>query len=197
MGIHTNRPGGGEDGITIYRAFTAETAKKARVALEGVGIAVDMPDQAIDAWFATKPGEIFPVKVAIKDSGKALKAISAAIPRDEPVTPISEAANPNKAADEALAKIEAPAAPSNPDIMPPPGVERWARRGMMLSFIAIMYPPAGLLGAGIGIRVLLEIHGRKGEDFRRGPLFAKVATVMGLLTGIIEMAGVILKYKQH
>jgi hypothetical protein len=186
MGIHTNRPGGGEDGITIYRADSAENAKKARVALEGAGIPVDMPDQAIDVWFATKPGEIFPVKVAIKDSGKALKAISAAIPREEPATPISQAANPNKAAEEVLVKIEAPAAPSDPDVMPPGAVERWARRGMILSFMSITFPPLGLVAAVIGVRVLLEMNGRKGEDFRKGPVMAKVATAFGLLTGIME-----------
>src|SRR2546423_12814587 len=108
MPIYTERPGGGDDQFPVFRARSADEARTVRVALEKAGVPVELPDQAIDAWFAATPGSVLPVKVALKDSARAIKAISEAIPREEPSSPILEAHDRNKAAEEVLAVANLP-----------------------------------------------------------------------------------------
>jgi hypothetical protein len=182
MGIHTDRPGGGDDAMVVHRAKTADEARKVREALAAEGIPIDLPDQAIDAWFTAKTEELH-VKVALKHWAKATKAIEKAIPREEPAPVIHQAEDRKAAADAVLQKVEeAPAVDKTKD--PPSAVDKSAQRAFYVSCASLFAPPIGLVGAVWGAAVWAEMRARP-EDFFRRKWHAQVATFLGLFTGII------------
>ncbi|MBI3722349.1 DUF4190 domain-containing protein [bacterium] len=188
MAIHTDRPGGGDDKVAIHRATSADEARRARAALEEAGVACDLPDQAIDAIFSVDPKAELPVKVALKDASKAIKAISAALPRKEEPTPIADAADPRAAASETLAPVDPPSEGSWGDLMPATAVARQARKALLISMMSVLLPPAGFVGAIMGFLALREIRDRPKEEIP-GAGRAKVAIALGLLVGIMGSAG--------
>jgi hypothetical protein len=194
MAIHTDRPGGGDDGMVVHRAKNADEARRVRVALEGAGIPVDLPDQAIDAWFSAKTEELH-IKVAIKHWSKAVKAIEAVIPREEPDEKIHEAEDRQAAAAAVLQKVEeAPKADTS--LTPASAVDKSAQRAFYVACGSIFLPPAGLVAAAWGLMVWMEMRSRP-DDFFRRKLYAQIATFLGLMTGITESAIVFLNMRHH
>ncbi len=181
MAIHTDRPGGGEDAMVVHRAKSADEARKVRGALEGAGIPVDLPDQAIDAWFAAKTEELH-VKVALKHWAKATKAIEAVIPREVEPTPIAEAEDRRAAADAVLQ--EAPEAPVDKSKDPPSAVDKSAQRAFYVAVISIFAPPVGFIAAVWGASVWMEMAARPDDQFRRKK-HAQIATFVGAFVGLI------------
>lgn len=195
MAIHTDRPGGGDDAMVVHRAKSADEARKVRAALEGVGVPVDLPDQAIDAWFAAKTEEL-QVKVAIKHWSKAVRAIENVIPREEPEEPkIHEAENRQEAAAAKLQAAPEPAA-ADTDKVPASAIDKSALRAFYVSCASIFAPPVGLAGAVWGMSVWSEMSSRP-DDFFRRKLYAQIATFLGLLTGIVGTLVAVLKFARH
>ncbi len=194
MAIHTDRPGGGDDGMVVHRARSADEARKVRVALEGAGIPVDLPDQAIDAWFSAKTEELH-VKVAIKHWAKAVKAIEVVIPREEPEEKIHEAEDRQAAAAAVLQKVEeAPKADTG--LTPASAVDKSAQRAFYVACASVFLPPIGLAASVWGIMVWMEMRSRP-QDFFRRKLYAQIATFLGLMTGIVGTSIALLKVKGH
>jgi hypothetical protein len=193
VAIHTNRPGGGEDKMVVHRAKSADEARKVRAALEGAGVPVDLPDQAIEAWFSAKTEELH-VKVALKDWAKATKAIEAAIPREAEPTPIAEADDRRAAADAALQKVEA-AAPVDKSKDPPSAVDKSAQRAFYLACAAIFAPPIGIVALAWGASVWAEMNGRP-DDFFRRKMHAQIATFVGGFVGIVGTIVLIASWKK-
>ncbi|MEZ0229770.1 MAG: hypothetical protein ACAI25_14175 [Planctomycetota bacterium] len=182
MAIHTDRPGGGEDVMVVHRAKSADEARKVRAALEGAGVPVELPDQAIDAWFAAKTEELH-VKVALKHWAKATKAIESAIPREPEPTPIAEAEDRRAAADAALKDV-AHEAPVDKSKDPPSAVDKNAQRAFYIACISIFAPPAGLVAAFMGASVWSEMASRPEDQFRRKK-HAQIATFVGAFVGVL------------
>ncbi|HZV02402.1 MAG TPA: hypothetical protein VFF73_37195 [Planctomycetota bacterium] len=182
MAIHTDRPGGGDDAMVVHRARNADEARRVRAALEGAGIPVDLPDQAIDAWFSVKTEELH-VKVALKHWAKAVKAIESAIPREEAPSPILEADDRQAAA--AATLQEAPVAPErNKDEIPASALDKDAQRAFYVACGSIFLQPIGLIAAFWGASVWLEMSKRPNDYFRR-KTYAQIATFAGAFIGTV------------
>lgn len=192
MAIHTNRPGGGEDAMVVHRARSADEARKVRVALEGAGIPVDLPDQAIDAWFSAKTEELH-VKVALKHWAKATKAIEAAIPKEAEPTPIAEAEDRRAAADAALKEV-APAEAVDKSKDPPSAVDKSAQKAFYLACASIFAPPLGIIAAVWGVSVWAEMAARK-DDFFRRKMHAQIATFVGAFVGVFGTIAFVMQLK--
>jgi hypothetical protein len=200
MAIHTDRPGGGDDTMVVHRAKSADEARKVRVALEGAGIPVELPDQAIDAWFAAKTEELH-VKVALKYWAKAAKAIETVIPRDEPPAAIHETANADerqKAAESVLQKVEeAPAVDRSID--PPSAVDKSAQRAFYLACASIFVPYLPVVGAIAlywGASVWMDMRARPNDFFRR-KMYAQIATFVGGFTALANLVLLFVKFRSH
>lgn len=198
MAIQTERPGGGDDRIAIYRAKSADEARKARAALEAASIPVDLPDQAIDAIFSTNPTAELPIKVALKHSGKAIQAISVALPPPAPMeTDLGETDDKQAAAEKVLAAVEAPKPALPSDKTPPSAVDKEARRAAILAVASTLFPPLGFLAAMMAFSVLGEMSSRPDETFY-GKQRAKIAVGLGLFIGVFGTAGMALVWmKKH
>jgi hypothetical protein len=196
VAIQTERPGGGDDRIAIYRCHSADEARKARAALEAANVPVDLPDQAIDAIYSTNPSAELAVKVALKHSAKAIQVISTALPPPEPASAIAVAEDRLAAAEQTLAPVEAPKEAPKSDKLPPSAVDKEARRAAILALMSTMFPPMGLLAALMGFSVLREIASRPDESFQ-GKQRAKLALGLGLLIGILGTAGGILLWMKR
>jgi hypothetical protein len=170
--------------MVVHRAKSADEARKVRVALEGAGIPVDLPDQAIDAWFSAKTEELH-VKVALKDWAKATKAIEAAIPREAEPTPIAEAEDRQAAADAALVKDVAPAPVVDKSKDPSSAVDKSAQRAFYVLCASLfgLFPIALIAGVW-GASVWSEMSSRP-DDFFRRKVHAQIATFGGFFVGII------------
>jgi hypothetical protein len=185
MAIHTDRPGGGDDAMVVHRARNADEARKVRVALEGAGVPVDLPDQAIDAWFSVKTEELH-VKVPLKHWAKAVKAIESAIPRaEEPEEKIHDAEDRQEAAAALLQKVEEAPKPVSSQT-PASAVDKSAQRAFYAACGSLLAPPIGFVAAVWGILVWVEMRSRP-EDFFRRKTYAQIATFLGLATGIASV----------
>ena len=196
MAIHTDRPGGGDDAMVVHRAKSADEAKKVRVALEGAGIPVDLPDQAIDAWFSAKTEEL-QVKVALKHWAKATKAIESVLPREEPEeAPIHEAEDRRAAADAKLTEVAA-AAPVDKTKDPPSAVDKSAQRAFYVLCASLFgLFPIALIAAFWGASVWAEMSARPEEFFRR-KVYAQIATFGGAIVGVVGTIAAILQIKHR
>jgi hypothetical protein len=199
LAIQTERPGGGDDRIPVFRARSADEARKARAALEAAAIPVDLPDQAIDAIYGANPTAELAVKVALKHSAKAIQAIAVAIPPPpEPASEIAAADDRSAAAAATLAPVEAPKEAAKTDQLPASAVDKEARRAAIMALMGTVFPPVGFVAAIIGVQVLGEMSSRPNDSFYEKPK-AKLAIALGLMIGFFGSAtyGILLLKKFH
>jgi hypothetical protein len=170
--------------MVVHRARNADEARKVRVALEGAQIPVDLPDQAIDAWFAAKTEELH-IKVALKHWKAATKAIDAAFPPEqEPEPKIHEAEDRRAAADAQLtAAPEAPQVDKSKE--PASAVDKSATRAFYVLCASLFgLFPIAVIAAVWGASVWSEMASRPDDYFRR-KTYAQIATFGGAIVGTI------------
>jgi hypothetical protein len=125
------------------------------------GVEPEFPEEAIAPFFSQATGErLLPVRVALKDAAKAIKAIDAAFPkagapRGPQETAPPPAATPQEKREAAEAALESiPVEPEpvvDPEVLPSPAVERQAKRALSCVLMSVMLPGFGATFSLLGM----------------------------------------------
>ncbi|MCO5167462.1 MAG: hypothetical protein M9894_14035 [Planctomycetes bacterium] len=146
MAIKVDRPAGGAgDDVVVFVARRLEEARAARDALTAAGVAIELPDAALEALFEGGAASV-PVRVRSRDVVRALEVVDAAFPRAEEPEDDDEPPPPPPLAEEE----QAPAEPDDAALdaaarrRQDGRIERTAFKVLVIACGSALLPPAGL-----------------------------------------------------